>query len=57
MQSVNFRSTVRLLSGDKFLNNWKWAAQSKGPGRYFQAGRGLPSFIFIPVNFTRDGTH
>src|SRR5467141_610474 len=30
IRNCGFRFTRRLLSGDKFLNNWEWSAQTEG---------------------------
>jgi len=30
IRNCGFRFTGRLLSGDKFLNDWEWAAQAEG---------------------------
>ncbi len=38
------------------MHDWKWAAQTESPGRNFQARRGLPSFVFVSVNFAGDRT-
>jgi len=30
IRNCGFRFTRRLLSGDKFLNDWEWSAQTEG---------------------------